>query len=637
MDKRSIFFVALLALSLYLVNWWFSSKEPEVKPSPPAALETVQEEARPAPPFVPSAPSSYEKAKEEYYVLENEYQQLVFSSTGGALVEINLPLVSKENQKSVIRSIRFDNLLKENDPQNDRFPSVEHFIPSPTEGEPLLKPSGQVGGYYPLLRRSLLSPSGSTLGRISPKYYALNLLSDEPHLATLPYVVKRFSKNLIEFEATELQRRVTKTFSLPKDPTLAPYTFELTLKVEGDARGLSLSSGIPEVELISGSASPFLKYRYLKQQKSQIESIKLPKNVLSFSTAQPDWICNSNGFFGLILNPLDETANGLTATFVPGDRAPTRLTLIDAAYNLYPASKYPGYLMELPLKKSGQTVRYRIFAGPFDQEVLNRLDQTFADPSTGYTPDYSSVQSFDRWFGFISDPFSKFLFFLMKGFYQVTHSWGISIILLTVALRIMLYPLNAWSFKSMSKMQLIAPKVAAMQERFKKDPKRSQAEVMTLYRENRVNPLTGCLPLLIQLPFLMGMFDLLKSTFALRGASFIPGWINNLTDPDILFSWRYPVFFIGTSFHLLPVLLGAIMFLQQKLSQGVSKNTSPITDQQKQQKMTGNIMVIVFTVLFYHFPSGLNIYWLSSMLLGILQQWYTQKRMVHAGVGSISK
>lgn len=191
----------------------------------------------------------------------------------------------------------------------------------------------------------------------------------------------------------------------------------------------------------------------------------------------------------------------------------------------------------------------------------------------------------------------------------------------------MLYPLNAWSVKASIKMQQIAPQVAALQEKFKKEPKRAQIEIMNLYREKGANPFTGCFPLLIQLPFLIGMFDLLKSTFELRGASFIPGWIDNLTSPDVLFSWNYPIFFFGTDFHLLPFLLGAIMWLQQRFSSPLPKDPSLLTDQQKQQKMMGNIMTVVFTVMFYNFPSGLNIYWLSSMALGILQQWWTTRRM----------
>ena len=168
------------------------------------------------------------------------------------------------------------------------------------------------------------------------------------------------------------------------------------------------------------------------------------------------------------------------------------------------------------------------------------------------------------WFTFISEPFSKFLFILMNLFHNLTGSWALSIFLLTVSLRLMLYPLNTWSTKSMTRMQQIAPEAAAIQEKYKQDPKKAQVEIMNLYRERGVNPASGCLPMLIQMPFLIGMFDLLKSSFALRGAPFIPGWIDDLTAPDVLFSWHKPIFFIGTEFHLLPFLLGAVMFFQTK-------------------------------------------------------------------------
>jgi len=178
----------------------------------------------------------------------------------------------------------------------------------------------------------------------------------------------------------------------------------------------------------------------------------------------------------------------------------------------------------------------------------------------------------------------------------------------------------------MRRMQKLSPQIQAIQKKYKKDAKRAQMEIMTLYREKKVNPFMGCVPILIQLPFLLAMFDLLKSSFQLRGASFIPGWIDNLTAPDVLFSWQTPIFFFGTQFHLLPFLLGGVMFLQQKISTaGAPKDPNKMNDQQRQQKAMGTIMTVVFTVMFYNFPSGLNIYWFSSMLLGVFQQWGTNK------------
>ena len=313
----------------------------------------------------------------------------------------------------------------------------------------------------------------------------------------------------------------------------------MSIKVEGDARHLWVTTGVPEVEIISDNPAPALRYLMQKtNNKVQVQEIDLPKETTAFSSIYPNWVSNANGFFGMLLDPLTEIAPGFKANRVPGTTVPTRLTLIDPEYQKFPAEKYPGYEILLPLR--ADQMQFRLYAGPYEGDILKRVDATYSDSATNYNPRYIDAMSFHGWFTFISEPFAKFLFILMQFFYQVTSSWGFSIILLTLALRIMLYPLNAWSIKSTLKMQEVAPLVTAIQERYKKDPKRAQMEVMTLYREKGVNPLSGCFPLLIQLPFLIGMFDLLKSTFELRGATFIPGWITNLTAPDVIFSWGYP-------------------------------------------------------------------------------------------------
>lgn len=413
---------------------------------------------------------------------------------------------------------------------------------------------------------------------------------------------------------------------MPKEKD-APYVFDMTIKVEGDKKGLWVSSGVPEVELFSGSPAPTLKYRMTRRNKSEVAIIDLPKSVTTNSSIHPDWICNSNGFFGIIVDPLTEIAPGFRASLVPGEALPSRLVEIDRDQERFTASSMPGYMATMPLNPTKTTTKFRVFAGPFSDAILNRVDAAYTDTATGYNPDYIACQSDLGWFSFISEPFAKFLFIVMNFFHTLTGSWAFSIILLTVVLRAMMYPLNNWSTRSLLKMQEIAPKISAVQEKYKNDPKKAQAEVLQIYQTAKVNPISGCLPMLIQMPFLFGMFDLLKTTFELRGAGFIPGWIDNLTSPDVLFSWNTPIFFIGNQFHLLPVLLGLVMFLQQRMS-AAQVNVNEMTEQQRQQRAMGTLMTVVFTAMFYHFPSGLNLYWLSSTLLGMLQQWWTQK-LIH--------
>jgi len=565
---------------------------------------------------------------QEYYVLENEYQQLVFSNIGGALVEINLPFSTNENKASVVRATEVDRLIVKDYPENAYFPAHPYYTSPKAKGKDFIAHSqGSLGGYYPLLRRDLIEKNDKLSVRINPRYYALNLLSEHPEVAELNYKVTHFDEKSIVFEAQQQHRKITKAFSFPKEKN-APYTFDMTLKIEGNKRGLFVSSGIPEVELFSGSPAPVLKYRITRNNKPSVEIIDLPTESVTNSSVIPDWLCDSNGFFGIIIDPLSEIDSGFKATLVPGQTVPSRLVEIDRDLEKFNANSLPGYMVMAPLKPSAITTQFRVFAGPFTDSILNAVDAAYTDNSTGYNPDYIACQSDHGWFSFISEPFAKVLFVIMDFFHSLTGSWGLSIILLTVALRIMMYPLNAWSTKSILKMQMIGPKVAEIQERYKNDPKKAQVAVMDLYRKAGVNPLSGCLPLLIQMPFLLGMFDLLKTTFELRGASFIPGWIDNLTSPDVLFSWHSPTLpIIGNEFHLLPILLGLAMFMQQKMSASAANGNGPISEQQKQQRTMGTMMTVVFTVMFYNFPSGLNIYWLSSTLLGMLQQWWTQKQL----------
>lgn len=622
MDKRTLLFIIVISLSFLGVNLFFSQKRISYER---AALEEQSAsklplEESPPPPLTSSAPKeSTPSSEQRYYVLENPYLQLVFTNVGGALAEVNLPFRSSRDSKSVVNEIGFDREIVAESSANARFPLHPAYLPGLSEPH-----EGSVGGYYPLLRRGLVSSKKNL--PLLPQYYALNIVSDYPEMAELVYEVKEFTKESIVFEAVHPVRRITKTFHLSQGEGAVPYVLDLSIKIEGDSRGLWLNSGVPEVELLSNSSSPLVQYATLRKGKTEVEKVSLPeaKEVLTVSSTAPEWISNSNGYLGFILDPLQTDRAGYRTVGVPGALVPTRLSLLNPAHTPYPASRFPGYEVLLPLSSGGGASSFRIYAGPFEENTLKAVDCYYID-ETGHSPNYLASRAFYGWFSFISEPFAKLLFVVMKFFYAISHSWAFSIILLTVFLRLLLYPLNAWSIKSMRRMQLIAPEVSAIQQKYKKEPKKAQMEIMQLYRAKKVNPFMGCLPVLIQIPFLIGMFDLLKSSFQLRGASFIPGWIDNLTAPDVLFQWEKPIFFIGTQFHLLPILLGVVMFVQQRLSSTAPKDPSKMTDQQRQQRGMGTIMTLFFMVMFYNFPSGLNLYWLSSMLLGILQQWVTNR------------
>ncbi len=615
MDKRALLFFASLTLSLFIVQAVFNTIYPPPAPVTQTVVQTQEVQPPPQPSVLEPTPSS---TPQQYYVLENGYQQLVFSNFGGALVEINLPFKNKAHPLSQVLPIGVDKELMQISPENERFPQRPSIN---AEGKEI---TGSTGGYYPLIRRDVLQ--GSKTIDVPPEYYALNIVSDYPDFAKMAYEVIHFSNSEIVFQAKQPYRRITKRFYFPKNADELPYCFNLDIKIEGPTQGLSLTSGVPEIEWQSGTAGSTIKYRIAKGKKSEVVKVDLPSKNYTLSSLHPDWICNSNGFFGLILDPIKGFESGFTIQKVPSSLDPSRLQLIDPQFNRYGQDETAGYNVLLPMTTQTGHMAMRVYAGPFAEQTLTLVDNTYAAMPNGKDSDYLACQTFHGWFAFISEPFAKFLFFLMKLSYQVTHSWAFSIFFATFVLRLILYPLNSWSIKSMKSMQEIGPELKAIQERYKKEPQKAQMEIMALYRSKGVNPASGCLPLLLQLPFLIGMFDLLKSTYELRGAVFIPGWINDLTAPDVLFSWHTHIPLIGTEFHLLPIILGAIMYIQQTVMSSLPKDPSLWTDQQRQSRTMGNIMAVVMTLLFYSFPSGLNIYWISSMVLGILQQLWETKR-----------
>jgi len=557
--------------------------------------------------------------RENLYVLENNSVQIVFSNQGGAIAEINLPFKGKSDE-SVVLPIDFDRIIDKKYPSNARFPMRSFYLAQGEGSAPKLQNPVQ-GGYYPLLRRGISKQANDSAVTVSPEYYAFNVISKDMETFRGFYEVTHFDQRSIEFTATFQNRRITKTYAFPKEEDAAPYSLFATVQVDGNAQGLSVTSGVPEVELISGTSTPTIKYKTVQNYKEVVEKLSVPKSSTTLSSIQPDWVANSNGYFAIIMDPLSEIAPGLSIDRVQGNIDPSRITMVDSRYDLYPASRYPGCIAYMPLASTSQPIHFRLFMGPLQHQVLKQVDETFTNQVTGYNPNYVKTQSFHGWFAFISEPFAKFLFLILNFCYKITHSWGFSIILLTVILRVIMYPLNAWSIKSSLKLQALAPEMKKIQEKYKTEPRQQQIEMMQLYKKHKANPFQGCLPLIIQMPFLVGMLDLLKSTFALRGVPFIPGWIDNLTAPDALLTWEYPIPFVGTTFHLLPILLGIVMFLQQKFEMAKNKGHAV-----GQQQTTGLLITCVFTVLFYKMPSGLNIYFLSSMLLQIFQRWYSHKR-----------
>ena len=258
-----------------------------------------------------------------------------------------------------------------------------------------------------------------------------------------------------------------------------------------------------------------------------------------------------------------------------------------------------GVITKLPEIPAGQIIEFKtsLFAGPQAKEHLSS-----AASGMNYVVDYGILH-------FIAAP----LFSVLTGIHKIVSNWGVSIILLTVLIKLMFYPLSAASYKSMGQMRELAPRLQSMKEKFGDDKQKMQQAMMELYKTEKINPLGGCLPILVQIPVFIALYWVLLGSVELRGASFM--WLPDLSKPDTLFGnlWFLP---LGP----LPILMAASMFLQTKL------NPKPTDPMQARLMM---MMPIIFSFFFFFFPAGLVLYWLVNNILSIAQQWYVNKK-IHA-------
>ncbi len=234
-----------------------------------------------------------------------------------------------------------------------------------------------------------------------------------------------------------------------------------------------------------------------------------------------------------------------------------------------------------------KTVDARLFAGPQVETSLEKLA-----PGLELVKDYG-------WLTILSKP----LYWLLDQLHKILGNWGWSIVGLVLLLKIMFYWLNAKAYSSMAKMKAINPKVTEMRERLKDKPQQMQQEMMRIYREEKVNPLGGCFPIVIQIPVFIALYWVLLSSVEMRNAPWI-GWIRDLSAPDPLF--------------ILPVLMALSSLLQTALN--------PAPPDPMQAKLMW-FMPLAFSVMFFFFPAGLVLYWLTNNLLSIAQQWMINTRM----------
>jgi YidC/Oxa1 family membrane protein insertase len=300
------------------------------------------------------------------------------------------------------------------------------------------------------------------------------------------------------------------------------------------------------------------------------------------------------------------------ATLVPDQQSNIKASFRYTPHNGEPRYQID-YLGDPVTVAPGSTVEMtdRLFAGAKEVDKLDAYAESLGIPLFDRAVDFG-------WFYFLTKP----IFHVLDFFYKLTGNYGIAILLLTLVVKILFFPLANKSYRAMSQMKKLQPEMMALRERFGDDKMKMNQELMALYKREKVNPMSGCLPIVVQIPVFFALYKVLFVNIEMRHAPFF-GWIHDLSAPDPttvfnlfgLIPWTPPHFLM---LGVWPLLMGATMFLQTKL------NPQPADPVQAKVML---FLPVMFTFLFATFPAGLVIYWTWNNILSITQQWVIMKRM----------
>lgn len=444
-----------------------------------------------------------------------------------------------------------------------------------------------IGGAIKKIRLKNFKASGSNenldlVNLTNPAEYLLNISSvTNPGIDSAVYS-SQVSENLVTYTLRTGDLEITKKFILHK----SRYGIELNISV----RNISGASKQFNYRIIGGAGISETN----NQDKRFVEvTADINGKALGFKKPKPGqrvvnvgivgWSDLKNKYFSLVLKPFAPTKS----QFYSEDKHNGLVMGIDAETITIPSNSFIDN-------------KFILYAGPSSIPVLKELGCGL-EATVNY-----------GFFGGIS----KAMLAVMGFFYHITRSWGFSIILLSIFLNIILFPLTVKSFKSMQKMQELHPQMEQLKKQYKDSPDKLNKAIMELYKKYKINPLSGCLPILLQMPIFIALYSALMKSIELRNASFF--WIKDLSSPDaVRLPFTLPL--IGNSINILPLIMVAAMVVQQKIS--TTTMGSAVTPEQKeQQKMMLIIMPIVFGFIFYSMPSGLVLYWVVNTLLTITEQ-----------------
>lgn len=332
-------------------------------------------------------------------------------------------------------------------------------------------------------------------------------------------------------------------------------------------------------------------YVYMGEELDGYQLSKPGKKELVTYSGTADWLAVRTKYFIAAL--MHKNADISEGIYFSGEGIQKK-DYVQRLYNF-------GYNVHYQNNIDGDT--FRIYIGPLDISELkiynNELDELVMN---------------NGWYEHMFRLISLVILKMLQFFHSFIPNYGIVIIIFSILVKVILYPLTKKSYSSMKDMQKIQPLMAEIREKYKDEPQRMNNEMMKLYKEHGVNPLGGCLPMILQMPLLIALFIVFRSTIQLRGAMFIPGWITDLSRPDTIFMLPFSLPLYGNEFNLLPILMALTMIFQSKM-----------TMQDPKQKMMVYIMPIFMLLIFNRFPSGLNLYYTLFNLFTIVQQKFISK------------
>ena len=332
-------------------------------------------------------------------------------------------------------------------------------------------------------------------------------------------------------------------------------------------------------------------FAYMGGELETLDATSVGEQYKGDFNGNTDYVSLRTKYFGLFIIPKDRKGDG---AFMSGYRE----TLKDNG-----AREHYSVAIKMDIKNDKtEKSTFMILLTPLDYKILK-----------SYEMELEKTMRFSL--DFIVRPIAQYVILPVFLFlHSMIPSWGIVIIIFAFLMKVVLNPLTKTQMKSMKKMSQLNPKITSIREKYKDDPVKANQQIMKLYKEEKINPAGGCLPMLLQLPILYALFGVFNSTIELRNESFL--WIKDLSSPDVILNLPFKIPIFGISqISGLALAMGVTMFIQQKMT---------VTD--PKQKAMVYIMPVMLTLLFFSFPAGLNLYYFMFNLFSITQQWWTNKK-----------